>query len=120
MPREAALKKLVLVVHDTDSKKTSPEAIANNKRLNEEIGAEITGDGTALSLMDPDLEGVAGIDGGKRDKDSRARQFLAGLKSWDEVPDRLRELMETIEQMFPSAIAASSEPSQESPTPPDE
>ncbi len=85
-----------LAVYDTDSDKTDPNDIATNNRTKQNIEAACTGEGTTITF-DPYLEEEIGIPGTtKKDKEPKLREYLAGLVSWHEVPEPLKNLMAAV------------------------
>ena len=91
-----ALNKRILVIYDTDSDKTNPNDVETNNKKNEAILNEINGNGE-LVACDPYFEAVAEATGSsKKEKDANMREHLANFASWNELPRKLRDLMDKV------------------------
>lgn len=94
----AANGKPVMVIYDTDSDKTDPQDVATNQTREKELQEAAGVHGSALLVpCDPCFEAVAGIEEPrKRDKPEHMMAHLDSAKGWNEVSERLKELMETV------------------------
>ena len=95
----AALDKKVLAVYDTDSDKTDPQDISTNQDREQEIKNAITGHGEAFPC-DPYFEVIAEMPHPvKNEKPDRMLKHLETFATWDEVPSKLRELMQVVDSI---------------------
>lgn len=94
-----ALDKKVLVVYDTDGDQTSPTDIATNEKRRNDISEALCGRGVIFEC-DPCVESLAQMtEPRRRDKDERMREHLSQYNSWDEIPDGLKSLIETVAEI---------------------
>ena len=99
----AALGKKVLAVYDTDSNKTDPNNINTNQ--NHEIENAITGHGETFPC-DPYFEVIAEMPHPvKNEKPDRMLKHLETFATWDEVPSKLKELMQSIDRISNGALS---------------
>ncbi|MFO7943937.1 MAG: TOPRIM nucleotidyl transferase/hydrolase domain-containing protein [Anaerolineales bacterium] len=96
--------KPVMVVFDTDSHLTDENKINVNRSRNEAIYNSMPEKGDLYSFA-PYIEEEVGVEGdGKTAKDTKMREFLLSLDSWESVPNPLRQLVQEIDN-FTSADA---------------
>ena len=92
-----AMKKRLLVIYDSDSHLTIPNAIAHNEKLCADIRRECEAGGVDYFVCDPYLEIEAGLaDDSVESKQVRMRVFLEQVVSWNEVAWGLQSLMDKI------------------------
>ena len=93
----SALGKPVLVVYDTDFHLNGTNSAEHNDNLNNLIDTACRRAGAMVHAFDPYLEEEIGIEGAsKKNKDGKMREYLAGLGSWDTIPEPLKNLMELV------------------------
>jgi len=101
-----ALGKRVLAAYDTDLDKTSPQDIKTNQVRKEQLEEACEAQGELVEV-DPFFEAAAELPNPKRDsKVDRIVEFLDGLGTWEDVPGKLKDLMNKV-----AVFAADQQPS---------
>ncbi|KAA0239739.1 MAG: DUF2813 domain-containing protein [Armatimonadetes bacterium] len=96
----SALAKPVYAVYDTDSDKTDTADQATNAKWEKEITGACSAHGEAKTWRcDPCFEAEADIaDPRKSDKPERMLEHLESYSNWNEVPEKLRKMMQEIKE----------------------
>jgi putative ATP-dependent endonuclease of OLD family len=93
-----ALGKRLLVVYDSDSSHELPADKAIDDKRNRDIEEIVSGWGRTFAC-DPDIEAVLGITKSSgRNKELRMREHLATNVGWEDFPERLRELLASVQR----------------------